>query len=71
MNKTQKVLNHLQTKGTITSLQAINLYNATRLSAIIFTLRKKYEIDMELEYTKDEDGRRIPYGVYRLHEQKS
>lgn len=48
--KSQKeaVLAHLKEHGSITSLQAINLYGATRLSAIIFDLRHKgYEIRTE------------------------
>ena len=45
-NKTQKVIQHLKEKGNITSWQAIELYGATRLSAIIFNLRERgYEID--------------------------
>lgn len=40
-NKTEKVLEHLKIYGTITSLEAIELYKATRLSDIIFRLRKR------------------------------
>ena len=43
-NKTRDVLEHLQREGTITSWEAITKYKATRLSAIIFNLRQKYEI---------------------------
>lgn len=68
MTKTAKVLNHLETKGTITSLEAIELYKATRLSAIIFTLRKRHEIETIMQESTDEDGRRIFYGVYKLKE---
>lgn len=45
MNKTRAIENHLKEKGTITSWEAIKEYRATRLSAIIFNLRKKYDID--------------------------
>ena len=38
--KIDKVKAHLQSMGSITSWQAISLYRATRLSAIIFILRK-------------------------------
>lgn len=38
--KINKVKSHLQSMGSITSWQAISLYRATRLSAIIFSLRK-------------------------------
>lgn len=46
-NKTNAVLTHLQTKGSITSWEAITLYGATRLSAIIFNLSKIYKIRTE------------------------
>ena len=39
--KTEMVKQHLLTKKTITSLEAINLYSATRLAAIIFILREQ------------------------------
>ena len=43
-NKTHEVLNHLRTKGSITSMEAIENYGATRLSAIIFNLKKSHDI---------------------------
>ena len=46
--KTGKVLSHLQRYGSITSWDAIRLFRATRLSAIIFNLRDEgYKIDSE------------------------
>ena len=39
--KTSKVLTHLQREGSITSWDAIQLYRVTRLSAIIFNLKKE------------------------------
>lgn len=38
-NKTQAVKMHLEKYGSITSWEAINFYNATRLSRIIHELR--------------------------------
>lgn len=35
-----RVLTHFQTKGTLTSMEAFELYGATRLAAIVFDLRK-------------------------------
>ena len=35
----QVILNHLTKYGSITSLEAINAYGVTRLSAVIFDLR--------------------------------
>ena len=44
--KYSQVRKHLIEKGSIDSWTAINLYGATRLSAIIFKLRSKgYQID--------------------------
>ena len=43
-NKTALVLNHLLKYGTITSWEAIQKYRATRLSSIIYNLRKEHEI---------------------------
>jgi hypothetical protein len=42
-SQVKQVLNHLQ-ESTITSWEAINKYGITRLSAIIFVLRKDYTI---------------------------
>lgn len=39
-NKSQLVRDHLLSKGSITSWDAIQQYGATRLSSIIFNLRK-------------------------------
>ncbi len=41
------VLRHLKEYKTITSFEAFTEYGATRLSAIIFDLRKKYDITDE------------------------
>tara|TARA_R100001594_G_scaffold32397_1_gene60143 strand:+ start:2063 stop:2407 length:345 start_codon:yes stop_codon:yes gene_type:complete len=40
-SKTLYVLRHLEEHGSITSWDAIKLYNATRLSGIIFTLKQQ------------------------------
>lgn len=46
MNKTKAVLQHLEEFGSITSWEAIKSYGATRLSAIIFNLRHKYDMNI-------------------------
>ena len=46
--KTQKVIEHLKTHRSITTWEAIELYRATRLSAIIFNLRLQgFNIDSD------------------------
>ncbi len=49
MNKTKAVQLHLIEKGSISSLEAINEYGATRLSAIIYNLRNRYNMDIRNE----------------------
>lgn len=41
MTKQERVLRHLREFGSITSWEAIKEYGATRLSAIIFNLKRK------------------------------
>lgn len=50
----QQVLDHLKTNGTITSWEAITLFRATRLSGIIYSLRKSgYPITSTMETNGD------------------
>ncbi len=64
--KTQKVKNHLKTKGVISSWEAIKLYKATRLSAIIFNLRKDgMDIVSVPKSSKDENGHICNYVDYK------
>ena len=65
MNKTSKVQLHLIEKGSITSWEAIKEYGATRLSAIIFNLRKRgMNIDTEMVKFTDRFGDKSRYGKY-------
>ena len=41
INKTQEVLKHLQKGFTVSSMQAFQLWRATRLGDIIFRLRRQ------------------------------
>lgn len=67
MTKTQKVLNHLRENGSITSWEAIQQYGATRLSAIIFNLRKKgIEIKSEMVQFTDKYGDNSTFAKYVL-----
>lgn len=58
--KARQVEEHLKKHGSITSWEAIQNYKATRLSAIIFNLRKKYDIDTIMMETSEG----IKYGKY-------
>ena len=63
-NKHKKVLEHLKEHGKITSWEAIELYGATRLSAIIFNLRKKHLIDTVEKTTVDRYGNTCNFAEY-------
>lgn len=68
-NKTQKVIEHLHTYGCITSLEAIELYKATRLSDIIFKLRNRgWKIQTINIPFVDSCGTKSYYGKYVLVE---
>lgn len=47
--KTKQVMEHLLNIGSITSWEAIELYRATRLSAIIFNLKHHYNMNIITE----------------------
>ncbi len=67
--KSSEVLKHLKVKGHITSLEAFQLYGATRLSAIIFELRKKgYNIKTTDGTCIDRYGHRCNFAKYVLIE---
>jgi len=60
--KTELILAHLQKRKKITSLEAFEMYNATRLSVIIFNLKARgYEIVTQMV----QDSKGIRWGVYR------
>jgi len=65
MNKTKAIQLHLIEKGNITSLEAIEKYGATRLSAIIYNLRKRGMniITETIEFT-DRFGNAAHYAKY-------
>ena len=69
--KTKKVLEYLQTNGSITTLDAFLKFRATRLSAIIFNLRKYgYSIVSVPEKYTTEDGETSYFVRYVYKEQE-
>ena len=69
ITKTDKILEHLQKYGSITSLEAIEMYSATRLSSIIYSLRHNgYNIITEKIPFVDKFGTKTYYGRYFLKE---
>jgi hypothetical protein len=67
VTKSGQVKQYLYDKGRIDSWTAINLFGATRLSAIIFVLRKKgFEIITENLTMKDRNGNICKFANYKL-----
>lgn len=66
MSKQDRVLEYLKrTKNGITSLEAINMFGATRLSAIIFNLKDRgYIITDRFEEGSDRFGNIVRYKRY-------
>ena len=66
----QAILEHLQTKGSITSMEAFNMYGATRLPAVVFDLRKMgYDIETHDIVRKNRYGETCTFAKYVLHEE--
>ena len=67
MTQTQAIINHLLKFGSITSMEAFEKYGATRLSAIIFTLRQRgYMIINKDHECKNRFGGNVTYVEYKL-----
>ena len=68
LSQEKMVLQHLQEHGSITSYEAIQLYGATRLSAIIFELRHRdgFDIVTELEKVRTRFGAKTQVARYKL-----
>lgn len=67
VTKTSQVTKHLQKRKSITSWDAIMLYKATRLSAIIHSLRKKgMNIVTKDIKSKDVNGNEVTFAKYIL-----
>lgn len=69
MTQENRVLKHLKDFGSITSWEAIMEYGVTRLSAVIFNLRKEYNIKGTTVTAKNRYGEPVHYTRYTLEEE--
>lgn len=65
-----RVLDYLKTHKGITSMQAFELFGATRLSAIIFILRKDYKIESVKREGRNKYGTKVRFDEYVLRGEK-
>lgn len=70
MNKHKAVLQWLQTHASISSMEAIQNFGATRLSAIIFDLRHKRGLNIETVWCESTDrfGNPMRFARYYLRD---
>ncbi len=66
MTQTNRVLDYMKTYGSITSLEAFRDLGVTRLSGVIFDLRKQYNIVSKTEKSKNRYGENTSYSRYYL-----
>ena len=73
LSQTKLVLQHLLEHGSITSYEAIKLFGATRLSAIIYNLRHIYghNITSHFEQVTTRYGNKISIAVYKLEKERN
>lgn len=66
-SQTSEIIKLLRKQGYITSFEAIERFGATRLSGIIFVLRKRsFGIETEMVQGKNRYGHSTNYAIYRL-----
>jgi hypothetical protein len=65
--KIKLVRTHLENNGSIDSWTAITQYRATRLSAIIYTLKNTYEMDIETIINPDKSH----FATYIFHSKEN
>ena len=61
-----RVLEYLRNNKGITSMEAFELFGVTRLSAIIFNLRKNYDIESVKRNGVNRYGTKVRFDEYRL-----
>ena len=66
-SQTSEIIKLLRKQGYITSFEEIERFGATRLSGIIFVLRKRgFGIETEMVQGKNRYGHITNYAIYRL-----
>lgn len=69
MTQTQRILKHLETVGSITPREALDLFGCMRLGARIWDLKRAgYPIMKTMECSRNKNGERVSYARYTLKE---
>ena len=68
MTQEQAVIDYMKARGSITSMDAFHDLRITRLSAIIFNIKKHgYRVDMTREIGINNFGNLVSYARYTLN----
>lgn len=67
MTQEEKVLAYMEEHGGISLWEAFGALNVTRLAAVIYRLRKVYEIET-VNCSRTKDGEVVRWAEYRLKE---
>ena len=66
-----RVIKYLQEEGSITSMEAFQYIGVTRLSAVIFNLKKDgYAIKTEPESSLNRYGDKVTFAKYSFYDEK-
>ena len=65
-SQAQQVLNHLISKGSINTIEAINKYGVYRLGAVIYNLKKNHDIETSTHEVKGKNGSVSKVAKYTL-----
>lgn len=68
MTQSKRVLDYMRQYGSITTLEAFRDLGITRLSGVIFDLRKSYVINSKTERSRNRYGEKTSYSRYYLEE---
>lgn len=67
LSQRDDIIRHLMTEGSITAWEAIKEYGSTRLSAIVYELRKKgWHIESEMVTSKNRYGNPVTFVRYHF-----
>lgn len=67
-SQTEDILRFMKENGSISSMDAFKEFGATRLSGIIWCLRKRgYDIETEIWTCTNRYGKKIDFAKYILH----
>lgn len=70
MTQQARVMRYMQDYGSITSLEAFRDLGITRLSGVIFDLRKRHVIKSKTESSRNRYGEATSYSRYYLADEK-